>query len=112
MNIHTESVQLFETFHGVYEEDDCPTSLDGLDGSGQQIGGHGLKVLEDTHAIGVAKNFVGLMIVTVSYVCGGYKHFKWVLLIYLHLSSFNFFVQLFHFLFSVAGESKLFLVTP
>merc|ERR1719304_84545 len=39
------------------------------------------------------------MIVTVSYVCGGYKHFKWVLLIYLHLSSFNFFCSVVSFSF-------------
>jgi hypothetical protein len=38
--------------------------------------------LEDTHAKGIAQDLVGLVVVAVADVCGRYKEFKGVILLY------------------------------
>ena len=112
MHIHTECVQLFEAVDAVNQEDDGASALDSLDGSGQEVGGQSLEVLEDAHPVGVAEDLVGFMIVAIPDVGRGHEHFKWILFIEFHLACFNLLVQLFHFLLSVTREPKFFLVTP
>ena len=39
--------------------------------------------LKDTHPKGVSKNFVSVMVVAVSDVCGSHKQGEWVLLVHI-----------------------------
>ena len=112
VNIHAESVELFQALHTVDQQHYGSSPLHCLHSPRQQVWSHGLKVLEYTHAISITKDLVGFFVVTVANICGGYEHLKRVLLVNVHLSCFNFLVQLFHFLLSVTRKPQLFLVTP
>mmetsp|Transcript_39642 Transcript_39642/g.66126 ORF Transcript_39642/g.66126 Transcript_39642/m.66126 type:complete len:398 (-) Transcript_39642:383-1576(-) len=81
MDVHGHGVELFQTGHGLEEEHHQSSSLHGLDGAGQEVGGDGLKVLEDEHAKGVSEDLVGLCVVGVPDVRGVDKQVEWVLLV-------------------------------
>lgn len=61
---HGHSVQLLQGRHRLEQEHDESASLDRLDCPRQQVGGQGLKILQHTHAIGVAENFVRVLVVS------------------------------------------------
>ena len=112
VHVHTEGVELLEAVHAVHQQHDGPAPLHRLYRPRQQVGGHGLEVLEDAHPVRVAEDFVGLVVVAVADVSGGDEHLEGILLINLHLSCLYFLVQLFHLLLPVTGEAQLLLVTP
>lgn len=68
--------------------------------------------LQYTHFVGVAQNFVSLLIETIPDVSHGHKHLKRIILIYLGLPRPDFCLELLHSLPSVGGKGQLFLITP
>ena len=112
VHVHAEGVELLEAVHAVHQQHDGPAPLHRLYRPRQQVGGHGLEVLEDAHPVRVAEDFVGLVVVAVADVSGGDEHLEGILLINLHLACLYFLVQLFHLLLPVTGETQLLLVTP
>lgn len=61
---HCESVKLPKGCHRLQHEDNDPSTFYGLDRSGEEIGRNRLKILEYTHSISVAENFVRLLVIS------------------------------------------------
>ena len=112
MYIHAHGVELLEAVHTVHQEHNSAATLHCLYRPRQEVGGHGLKVLEDTHPVSVAEDLVGLVVITVADVGRRHKHLEGVLLVNLHLTILDLLVQLLHLFLPVARKSKLLLVTP
>ena len=109
----------------VDEQDDGTAALHRLLRPGEQVGGEGLKVLQRAHAVGFAEDLVGLVVVgyyhethkilvavAVADVGRGDEQLERVAFVDIQVASFDFLLELLHFLLPVAGEAELLLVAP
>lgn len=112
MHIHCNSVQLFETRHGLEQEDDQPSTLNGLNSSAEEIGRECFEILENEHLEGITQDLVGLLVVGVSDFIGADEEFEGVvdalIIEPLHLHV----LDLLHALLLVAAKLEIALVAP
>ena len=68
VNVHAQTVELFETVQSFYEHYYQSASLDSLDGPAQDVRSQTLEVLQNKQVVSVTQNLVALFVVTVSHV--------------------------------------------
>ena len=114
VHVHSHAVQLLQRRHCFEKKNHATTAFDGLDGAGQQVGSHRLKILKNKHSIRVPQNGVSFVVVTVTYLRRCDKEFKRVILnsFDVDLASLRLFFNLFHALLLVRAEAELLLVAP
>ena len=112
VHVHRQGVQLLQGRHAVDEQDDGTAALHRLHRPGEQVGGEGLEVLQRAHAVGFAEDLVGLVVVAVADVGRGDEQLERVVFVDIQVASFDFLLELLHFLLPVAGEAELLPVAP
>ncbi|KJR80875.1 uncharacterized protein SPSK_04850 [Sporothrix schenckii 1099-18] len=113
VDVHGHGVELAQTGHALEQQHDQAAALDGLDGAGQHVGGQGLKVLEDAHAVGVAENLVGLLVIDIANVMERDKQLKGVVGVGLANTALDLLLDLGLALLAVARKvEQLLLVGP
>lgn len=76
---HGHGVELLERRHGLEQQHDDAATLNGFDGSSQQVGRQGFKILQNAHAKGVTQHGMRLFVVAITDVGRRDEQLKWII---------------------------------
>lgn len=109
---HGHGVELLERRHALEKEDNDSTSFDSLNSSGKQVGCKSFEILENTHAVGVSENLLGLLVVGVTDVGDRDEQLEGILLVDLANATLDITLDLGLALLAVRAEAEILLVAP
>ena len=103
---HGHGVELLQGVHGSEEQHHNTTTLHSLHSSRKEVGGQGLKILQNAHPKGVTEHLVGLLVVSVTNLSGGDEHLKGVVLVGIKQSPLHCLLDLLHPLLAMAKRDR------